>query len=202
MKRRYVTADVFTDRMFGGNPLAVVIDAEGLSTAQMQSLALEFNYAETSFVLPPKDPRHTAHVRACSGISSPRGNGAFIKATIWGVRVYCSAEPSLPPVPRTLTSAAGAWLCWKVRSRCEGSVAAATLLLNGRAGHGSIRAKHAAVTRLGAQQRFALRALVEILAGVGGHGLGTLLTASRAGNDRLQYDAAHALYTLKCLTGC
>lgn len=63
MKRRYVTIDVFTDRIFGGNPLAVVLDAEGLSTAQMQSIATEFNYAETTFVLPPQDPAHSAHVR-------------------------------------------------------------------------------------------------------------------------------------------
>src|ERR1700722_4617441 len=63
MKRRYVTADVFTKQMFGGNPVAVVLDAEGLSTAQMQAIALEFNYSETTFVLPPRDPTHTAHVR-------------------------------------------------------------------------------------------------------------------------------------------
>src|SRR6185437_7725431 len=63
MKRRYVTADVFTDDMFGGNPIAVVLDAEGLSTAQMQALAMEFNYSETTFVLPPHDAAHTARVR-------------------------------------------------------------------------------------------------------------------------------------------
>jgi trans-2,3-dihydro-3-hydroxyanthranilate isomerase len=63
MKRRYVTADVFTDRMFGGNPLAVVVDAEGLTTAQMQSIAMEFNYSESTFVLKPQNPRHTAKVR-------------------------------------------------------------------------------------------------------------------------------------------
>ncbi len=63
MKRRYATADVFTDRLFGGNPLAVVLDAEGLSGAQMQAIALEFNYSETTFVLPPADPAHTARVR-------------------------------------------------------------------------------------------------------------------------------------------
>ena len=62
-KRRYVTADVFTERMFGGNPVAVVLDAAGLSTAQMQALASEFNYSETTFVLPPRDPAHTAWVR-------------------------------------------------------------------------------------------------------------------------------------------
>ncbi len=63
MRRRFVTVDVFTDRAFGGNPLAVVLDAEGLSTAQMQALAREFNYAETSFVLAPRDPAHDAWVR-------------------------------------------------------------------------------------------------------------------------------------------
>lgn len=63
MQRRYITVDVFTDRAFGGNPLAVVLDAEGLSTAQMQAIASEFNYAETTFVLPPRDSAHDAHVR-------------------------------------------------------------------------------------------------------------------------------------------
>ena len=63
MQRRYVTVDVFTDRAFGGNPLAVVLDAAGLSTAQMQAIASEFNYAETTFVLPPRDPAHDAQVR-------------------------------------------------------------------------------------------------------------------------------------------
>src|ERR1700712_416652 len=63
MKLQFTTVDVFTDRAFGGNPLAVVLDAEGLSTAQMQAIASEFNYAETTFVLPPRDPAHDAQVR-------------------------------------------------------------------------------------------------------------------------------------------
>jgi trans-2,3-dihydro-3-hydroxyanthranilate isomerase len=63
MRRRYITVDVFTDRAFGGNPLAVVLDAEGLSTAQMQAIAKEFNYSETTFVLPPRDEAHDAEVR-------------------------------------------------------------------------------------------------------------------------------------------
>src|SRR5256884_9467388 len=63
MQRRYITVDVFTDRAFGGNPLAVVLDAGGLSTAQMQAIASEFNYAETTFVLPPRDGAHDAQVR-------------------------------------------------------------------------------------------------------------------------------------------
>ena len=63
MQRRYVTVDVFTDRAFGGNPLAVVLDAEGLSTPRMQAIAREFNYSETTFVLPPREAGHDAKVR-------------------------------------------------------------------------------------------------------------------------------------------
>src|SRR5437763_12830585 len=63
MLRDFVTVDVFTDRRFGGNPLAVVLTGEGLTAAQMQSIAGEFNLSETTFVLPPKDPAHTAEVR-------------------------------------------------------------------------------------------------------------------------------------------
>jgi trans-2,3-dihydro-3-hydroxyanthranilate isomerase len=73
MKRRYVTTDVFTDRMFGGNPLAVVLDAEGLSSTEMQAIALEFNYSETTFVLPPDDTANTAKVR----IFTPRTEVPF-----------------------------------------------------------------------------------------------------------------------------
>jgi len=61
--RRYVTVDVFTRRVFGGNPLAVVLDARGLTAAQMQAIAAEFNYSETTFILPPRDSSHTAEVR-------------------------------------------------------------------------------------------------------------------------------------------
>ena len=63
MKRRYVTADVFTSEQLKGNQLAVVLDAEGLSTAQMQAVAAEFAYSETTFVLPPRDQANTAQVR-------------------------------------------------------------------------------------------------------------------------------------------
>lgn len=59
----FETIDVFTDRRFGGNPLAVVTDGRGLSDAEMQAVAREFNLSETTFVLPPDDPAHTASVR-------------------------------------------------------------------------------------------------------------------------------------------
>lgn len=70
---RYFTCDVFTDRPFAGNPLAVLTDARGLDDATMQAIAREFNFSETSFVVPPGDPRHTARVR----IFTPGGELPF-----------------------------------------------------------------------------------------------------------------------------
>jgi trans-2,3-dihydro-3-hydroxyanthranilate isomerase len=87
MQRRYITVDVFTDRAFGGNPLAVILDAGGLSTAQMQAIASEFNYSETTFVLPPQDPAHDAQVRIFTVRSEipfaghPNVGTAFVLAT-------------------------------------------------------------------------------------------------------------------------
>jgi trans-2,3-dihydro-3-hydroxyanthranilate isomerase len=59
----YVVVDVFTDRAFAGNPLAVVLDADGLTAEQMQSIAREFNLSETTFVLPPTTPEATYRAR-------------------------------------------------------------------------------------------------------------------------------------------
>lgn len=73
MRLKFITVDVFTDRQFGGNPLAVVVDAAELSSRQMQAIAAEFNLAETTFVLPPKAAAHTAQVR----IFTPRAEMPF-----------------------------------------------------------------------------------------------------------------------------
>jgi trans-2,3-dihydro-3-hydroxyanthranilate isomerase len=59
----YEVVDVFTTTRFGGNPLAVILDARELDGALMQQIAAEFGFSETTFVLPPADPQHTAHVR-------------------------------------------------------------------------------------------------------------------------------------------
>ena len=59
----FETLDVFTNQPYGGNPLAVFTDAAGLSDEEMQALAAEMNYSETTFVLPPDDPQHDAKVR-------------------------------------------------------------------------------------------------------------------------------------------
>jgi len=60
---RFVTLDVFTDKRFGGNPLAVFLEADGLSGEEMQALAREFNMSEVAFVQTPEDPANTARVR-------------------------------------------------------------------------------------------------------------------------------------------
>jgi len=59
----YETVDVFAAKRFGGNPLGVIADARGLTDAEMQSIAREFNYSESTFVLPPENPANTARVR-------------------------------------------------------------------------------------------------------------------------------------------
>jgi trans-2,3-dihydro-3-hydroxyanthranilate isomerase len=95
MQLKFVTVDVFTDRQFGGNPLAVVVDAVGLSTPQMQAIAAEFNLAETTFVLPPKKPAHTAEVR----IFTPRAEMPFAghpnvgTAFVLGRQGECHGQP-------------------------------------------------------------------------------------------------------------
>jgi trans-2,3-dihydro-3-hydroxyanthranilate isomerase len=73
MIARYLTADVFTDRKFGGNQLAVFPDAREIPPELMPQIARVFNYSETTFVLPPDDPSHTAKVR----IFTPGGELQF-----------------------------------------------------------------------------------------------------------------------------
>lgn len=63
MKLEFHTLDVFTHRKFCGNPLAVVLGADALSTEQMQTITREFNLSETTFVMKPENPAHTAKVR-------------------------------------------------------------------------------------------------------------------------------------------
>jgi trans-2,3-dihydro-3-hydroxyanthranilate isomerase len=63
MERRYAIWDVFTARPLAGNPLAIVLDTEGLSSEDMQAIAREFCLAETVFVLPPRVAAHTARIR-------------------------------------------------------------------------------------------------------------------------------------------
>ena len=71
MTRRFFTLDVFTASALAGNPLAVVLDSEGLNDHAMQAIAREFNLSETVFVSPPVDARSRASVSAaCSRSAS------------------------------------------------------------------------------------------------------------------------------------
>lgn len=63
MRRKFHTLDVFTETALAGNPLAVVLDCDGLDDRRMQAIAREFNLAETVFVLAPRDPVNTARLR-------------------------------------------------------------------------------------------------------------------------------------------
>ncbi len=63
MKYTFHIVDVFSSTPFGGNQLAVLPEAAGISTEGMQKIAREFNFGETTFVLPKKDPVNTCRVR-------------------------------------------------------------------------------------------------------------------------------------------
>ena len=63
MERRYAICACSTTQPLSGNPLAVVLDAGGLTPEQMQAIAREFNLSETVFVLPARLPSHTAYIR-------------------------------------------------------------------------------------------------------------------------------------------
>src|SRR3981189_3979723 len=103
MQRRYITVDVFTDRAFGGNPLAVVLDADGLSAARMQAIATEFNYSETTFVLPPADPAHDAQVR----IFTVRSEIPFAGHPNVGTAFVLATQAKTPPAPLVFEEIAG-----------------------------------------------------------------------------------------------
>lgn len=90
---RYFTVDVFTESPFGGNQLAVIPDARGLSDAHMLAITREFNFAESAFVLPPDDSRHARRVRIfnVSGempfAGHPTVGTAFVLASIGEIAV-------------------------------------------------------------------------------------------------------------------
>jgi trans-2,3-dihydro-3-hydroxyanthranilate isomerase len=118
MKARFFTADVFTDRKFGGNQLAVFPDASQIDPSLLQDIAREFNFSETTFVLPPGDPKHTARVR----IFTPGGELAFaghptvgtahVLAATGAIRLTGDStsmvfEEKVGPVPVTIQSKDG-----------------------------------------------------------------------------------------------
>lgn len=118
MRYRYYTADVFTRTCFGGNPLAVLTDARGLSTARMHQVTREFNYSETVFVLPPDDPAHTRKLRIFTPgrelpfAGHPTVGTALVLArageiALAGETTRIVFEEGVGPIPVTLTARGG-----------------------------------------------------------------------------------------------
>ncbi len=87
-----VQVDVFTDRVFGGNPLAVFLDGRGLSDLEMQAIALEMNLSETVFLLPPADVAHAARLR----IFTPARELAFAGHPTVGAAYVLATRGRLP----------------------------------------------------------------------------------------------------------
>ena len=109
MRYRYYICDVFTDMRFGGNPLAVLPEASGLSAEMMQSIAREFNFSESTFVL-PAEQGHTRRVRIFTPTQEvpfaghPNIGTAFTLATIGdvGVNTQITFEEDAGLVPITI----------------------------------------------------------------------------------------------------
>jgi trans-2,3-dihydro-3-hydroxyanthranilate isomerase len=92
MKRRYAVLDVFADRPLAGNPLAVVLESEGLDDARMLAVAREFNLSETVFVLPAVNPAHSASIR----IFTPGAELPFAGHPTVGAAVIVAGETRGP----------------------------------------------------------------------------------------------------------
>jgi trans-2,3-dihydro-3-hydroxyanthranilate isomerase len=118
MRHRFLTADVFTDRPFGGNPLAVFPDGRNLSSDQMQRVARELNLSETVFVLPPDDPGHSRRLRIFTPgmevpfAGHPTVGTALILARLGEIETAegetrITFEEGVGPVPVTLRSEGG-----------------------------------------------------------------------------------------------
>jgi trans-2,3-dihydro-3-hydroxyanthranilate isomerase len=118
MRYRFLTADVFTDRPFGGNPLAVFPEGRGISGETMQRIARELNLSETVFVLPPDDPGYTRRLRIFTpGMELPFAGHPTVGTALilaWkgeipltGEETRIVFEEGVGPVPVTLRSAGG-----------------------------------------------------------------------------------------------
>jgi trans-2,3-dihydro-3-hydroxyanthranilate isomerase len=118
MRYRYYTADVFTDQPFGGNQLAVFPDARGLSARQMQRITAEFNFSESTFVLPPQQTGHARQVRIFTPAAEmpfaghPTVGTAFVLAAIGEIPLTGDLtrvvfEEGVGPVPVSIRSRDG-----------------------------------------------------------------------------------------------
>jgi trans-2,3-dihydro-3-hydroxyanthranilate isomerase len=118
---RYYICDVFTDRRFGGNPLAVLPEAEGLSDEEMQQIAREFNFSESAFVLRPKQG-HARRVRIFTPTTEipfaghPNVGTAFVLGTLGAfgpidAPITVTFEESAGPVPIAISRQDGRLWC-------------------------------------------------------------------------------------------
>lgn len=94
MPRRFFTVDVFTQRAYAGNQLAVVTDSEGLSTKQMQQIAREFNFSETSFVMPARNG-HARRVRIFTPVAELPFAGHPTLGTAHVLRTELASKPPM-----------------------------------------------------------------------------------------------------------
>jgi trans-2,3-dihydro-3-hydroxyanthranilate isomerase len=92
----FVQVDVFTDQIFGGNPLAVFLDGRGLADGEMQSIAREMNLSETVFLLPPTRPECAARLR----MFTPAREVPFAGHPTVGTGWVLAAHGLLPPGER------------------------------------------------------------------------------------------------------
>src|SRR5215212_8639261 len=90
---RFVQVDVFTERAFAGNALAVVLGAEGITGEEMQAIAREMNLSETTFIVPPSRPECAATVR----IFTPGSELPFAGHPTIGTAFVLAREGLLPP---------------------------------------------------------------------------------------------------------
>lgn len=95
----FVQVDVFTDRVFGGNPLTVFLDGQGLTDDEMQRIAREMNLSETTFVLPPTQPDAAAKIR----IFTPGRELPFAGHPTIGTAYVLATRGMLPAGARTFT---------------------------------------------------------------------------------------------------
>ena len=117
----YRVVDVFTETRFGGNPLAVVLDADALTTDEMQIIAREFGFSETSFVLSPENPAYDAKVR----IFTPTLEMPFAGHPNVGTAYVLASERD--PIPERMVFEEKAGLVEVVVTARDGEVTATTI---------------------------------------------------------------------------
>lgn len=124
----FATVDVFTNQRFGGNPLAVFPNARGLTDEQMQKIAREINYSETTFVTPPRDRKNTAEVRIFTPQSELPFAGHPNVGTAWLLAENPGWAPGLVSSDKMIFEERAGPVEAKVRREKSGKVSSCTIL--------------------------------------------------------------------------